>query len=200
LNSLYFESSSNSVWRYLKFRFESHLLDSNSKIIHISICGPDLFEPDLPSKPKILLARKSIRPNRRRLLFLFHFSRPSPVSIRPKQPCQPTWPCGLHGPLRPSPPRIHPYLRSRLTRCRRLRQSPCAATRLSGLSATPSSPQLLCPLLSTKNRTVAPSSLLPLLLFLLSPSFHEIVTINARHTPAAIPPPLTPCLTPSSAL
>jgi hypothetical protein len=24
------------------------------------------------------------------------------------QPCQPTWPCGLHGPLRPSPPRVHP--------------------------------------------------------------------------------------------
>jgi hypothetical protein len=79
------------------------------KPIHISICGPYQFEPDLPSKPEILLARKS-RTNRRRQLFLFHFSRPNPVSIRPKQPCQPTWPCGLHGPLRPSPPRIHPLL------------------------------------------------------------------------------------------
>jgi hypothetical protein len=100
----------------------------------------------------------------------------------------------------PAHPIFIPYLRSRPTRHRRLRQSPYAAARLFGLPTAPSSPRPLCPRLSTKNRTVAPSSLLPLLPFFLSLSFRETITINARHTPAAIPPPLTPCLTPSSAI
>jgi hypothetical protein len=59
------------------------------KTIHISICSPNRFQPDLPSNPKTLLARRSIWPSPPQSPFSFSFAF---LPLRPTRPFGPTWP------------------------------------------------------------------------------------------------------------